>query len=150
MASGRCGVRLCLISLKTMRWIYKNNKKLYRFKKAKQLPKDIIYVRDGPKRYRRRTIDVMRLLTSFILAQRQPYKHTQVQVYNRYYNSHYTPYYQYCILHIPTWGSISHVNGSHRYIYVTLPVILQSTEIHIINEFQIQPNMASPLFQPRQ
>ena len=73
-------------------------------------------VRDGPKRYRRRTIYVMRLLTSFNLAQRQPYKHTQVQVYNRYYNSDYTPYYQYCILHIPTRGSISHVNGSHIYL----------------------------------
>ena len=33
VASGRCGVRVCLICLKTMRWIYKNNKKLYRFKK---------------------------------------------------------------------------------------------------------------------
>ena len=41
---------------------------------------------------------------------------TQIHVYNRYYNSDYTPYYQYCILHIPTWGSISHVNGSHRYL----------------------------------
>ena len=48
--------------------------------------------------------------------ERQPYKHTQIQVYNRYYNSDYTPYYQYCILHIPTWGSISHVNGSHIYL----------------------------------
>ena len=48
--------------------------------------------------------------------ERQPYKHTQIQVYNRYYNSDYTPYYQYCILHIPTWGSISHVNGSHVYL----------------------------------
>ena len=73
-------------------------------------------VRDGPKRGTRDEHDRMRLLTSFNLAQRQPYKHPQIQVYNRYYNSDYTPYYQYCILHIPTWGSISHVNGSHRYL----------------------------------
>ena len=71
-------------------------------------------VRDGPKRGR--TIDVYGFSSFIIVAERQPYKHTQIQVYNRYYNSDYTPYYQYCILHIPTWGSISHVNGSHIYL----------------------------------
>ena len=75
---------------------------------------DIVYVRDGPKRGR--TIDVYGFSSFIIVAERQPYKHTQIQVYNRYYNSDYTPYYQYCILHIPTWGSISHVNGSHIYL----------------------------------
>ena len=40
-----------------------------------------LIVRDGPKRGR--TIDVYGFSSFIIVAERQPYKHTQIQVYNR-------------------------------------------------------------------